>query len=83
MFGAFRPATGEALTCPYRRRTTANWVEFLEQVEQWIPPAIERVYAILDNLSIHRAMDFLLFQLIHPRSRVRLPTDVRRLPQSD
>ena len=36
VFGAFVPATGEAFTAPYPRRTTANWVDFLEQVEAWL-----------------------------------------------
>lgn len=67
IFGAFQPATGEALTAPYARRTTANWIDFLGQVEQWIPADVERVYAILDNLSMHRAIDVLLFSLAHPR----------------
>jgi transposase len=67
IFGAFMPADGEAFTRPYRRRTTANWIDFLEQVDQWIPAEIERVYAVLDNLSIHRATDVLLFCLAHPR----------------
>jgi transposase len=67
VFGAFRPATGEALTAPYPRRTTANWVDFLERVDGWLDPAAERVYAILDNLSAHRALDVLLWALTHPR----------------
>ncbi len=67
VFGAFRPATGEALTEPYARRTTANWVDFLERVEAWVDSAVERVYVILDNLSVHRATDVLLFSLAHPR----------------
>jgi transposase len=67
VFGAFRPASGEALTDTYTRRTTVNWVDFLTQVEAWIPPEIERVYAIVDNLSTHRATDVLLFSLAHPR----------------
>lgn len=67
IFGAFQPATGEALTVPYDRRTTVNWIDFLNQVEQWIPACVERIYAILDNLSIHRATDVLLFALEHPR----------------
>lgn len=29
IFGAFRPATGEALIRPYGGRTTANWLDFL------------------------------------------------------
>ncbi len=67
IFGAFQPATGEALTAPYGGRTIANWVDFLDQVEAWIPPEVERVYAILDNLNVHRATDVLLFSLAHPR----------------
>lgn len=67
VFGAFRPATGEALTAPYQGRTIANWVDFLEQVDGWVDAAAERVYAILDNLSTHRALDVLLWALAHPR----------------
>ena len=67
IFGAFQAATGEALTEPYLGRTTANFVDFLEKVEAWIPAEVERVYAILDNLSAHRATDVPLFSLAHPR----------------
>ena len=59
IFGAFRPATGEALTRDYLRCTAANWVDFLQQVEEWIPAEVERVYAILDNLKAHRAPEVL------------------------
>ena len=67
IFGAFRPATGEAFTRPYGGRTIASWVDFLEQTDQWLPADAERVYAVLDNLSAHRAADVLLFSLAHPR----------------
>lgn len=67
IFGALQPASGAALTQPYDRRTIANWLDFLERVDAWIPPEVERVYAVLDNLSTHRAVDVLLFQLTHPR----------------
>jgi transposase len=67
IFGAFKPADGEALTAPYAGRTTANYVEFLECVEAWIPSDRERIYAVMDNLSAHRATDVLLFSLAHPR----------------
>jgi transposase len=66
IFGAFQPATGEAFTAPYGGRTIANWVDFLAQVDAWLPAA-DRVYAVLDNLSTHRAVDVLLFTLTHPR----------------
>jgi len=47
--GAFRPATGEALTVPYHGRTIANWVAFLDRVDEWVGAAAERVYAVLDT----------------------------------
>jgi transposase len=67
VFGAFRPLTGEAFTQSYPGRATAHWVDFLTQVEGWIPADVEHVYAIVDNLSTHRATDVLLFSLAHPR----------------
>lgn len=67
IFGAFQPATGGAFTAPYAGRTIANWCAFLDQVDGWVAPAAERVYAILDNLSTHKAVDVLLWALVHPR----------------
>lgn len=67
IFGAFVPATGDAFTHPYPRRTTANWVAFLEHVDAWLDPTIAQVYAVLDTLPAHRALDVLLWALAHPR----------------
>ena len=67
VFGAFQPATGAALTLPYERRTTVNWVDFLGQIEAWVDPSVERIYAVLDNLNVHTACDAILFSLAQPR----------------
>jgi len=67
VFGAFQPATGEALTETYASRSAVNFADFLDKVDAWLPAEVERVYAILDNLSAHRATDVLLFALAHPR----------------
>lgn len=67
IFGAFCAATGEAFTQDYRRRTIVNWLDFLERVDAWVPPEVERVYAILDNLNVHHSDDVLFFLLAHPR----------------
>jgi hypothetical protein len=32
-----------------------------------LPADLDRIYAIVDNLSMHRASDVLLFSLQHPR----------------
>jgi hypothetical protein len=67
IFGAFVPATGMALTVPYARRSAANWVAFLEQVDAWLEPTVGRLYAVVDNLRAHRTIDVLLWALAHPR----------------
>jgi transposase len=67
VFGAFRPASGAALTRCHDRRTTTNRVDFLGAVEAWVEPGIERVHAVVDNLNTHGAPDVLLFSLLHPR----------------
>ena len=43
IFGAFCPATGEALARDYLGRTITNWVDFLGHVEQWVPTENERL----------------------------------------
>jgi len=58
-------------------------VDFLEQTDKWIPEEVVRVYAILDNLSVHRAADVLWFSLHHPRWEARLPTTLRGIPKPD
>ena len=67
VFGALQPTTGEVLAEMYPRRIVGHYVEFLEEVERWVPPEIERVYAIVDNLSMHSAYDVMLFSLAYPR----------------
>ncbi|BDI31223.1 hypothetical protein CCAX7_32740 [Capsulimonas corticalis] len=64
-FGAFIPATGQAFTAPYERRTGENWVCFLEQVDQWEPCQGKRVLAITDNLGSHLGTDAQLFSAEH------------------
>ncbi len=67
VFGAFRPATGEALTETYTSRSIVTFVDFLEKVEEWVPDDVGRIYVVLDNLRAHRAYDVLLFNAAHPR----------------
>ncbi len=67
VFGAFQPGSGAALTETYASRSAVNFADFLEKVDRWLPADVEWIYAILDNLSAHRATDVLLFALAHPR----------------
>lgn len=64
-FGAFEPATGQALTWCADGRTSANFVAFLNQiVTTWTEG---QLILIADNLSTHKTLDVLLWALAHPR----------------
>jgi DDE superfamily endonuclease len=67
VLGAFCPASGEVWTCCYERRTKANWLAFLPQVETGEPTKGKQGYAIMDTLGMQKGTDALLFALAHPR----------------
>jgi len=70
VFGALHPKTGEVLTATSPHRRLVHWIDLLQHVEEWIPKDVERVSAVLDNLSMHRASDVLRFNLAYPRWEV-------------
>lgn len=53
--------------------TTADFVDFLVQVDAWLPAETETVYAIMDNLSVHRSAAVLLFSARYQRWRFVFP----------
>jgi hypothetical protein len=67
VFGAMWPVQGDVYTHSYQRRISPNYVDFLHEVDRWVPTEVERVVAIVDNLRMHRSMDVMLFCLTHPR----------------
>ncbi len=65
--GAFEPRSGQALTWSAPRRNSANFIAFLGQIVGRWPTG--EIVLILDNLSIHKTLDVLLWALAHPRVR--------------
>lgn len=72
VFGAFKPHDGEVFTRSYKERSTANMVDFLVEVDEWLRARFgegfseeKRVLAILDNLAAHRSADMMLFSSTH------------------
>jgi transposase len=53
--------------CPTRGAPRLTRVDFLQAVDGWVGPEPQAVFAIIDNLSTHRAADVLLFSLTNPR----------------
>ena len=64
-FGAFEPATSDVVTVTALSRCTADFLIFLDSVVLHWPD--DQLIFILDNLSVHRAVDVQLWALAHPR----------------
>lgn len=72
-FGALEPATGLTLTHCADSRNSLSFLDFLNRVADFWPEG--DLVVILDNLSIHRALNVLLWLLVHGRVRfLFLPT---------
>jgi transposase len=73
VYGALRPLDGEVFTRSYKERSTANMVDFLHGVDEWLSECFgkgfreeKRVFGILDNLQAHRSADVMLFSASRP-----------------
>ena len=84
VFGAFRPATGEALTAPYPSRGRGQ-LGRLPGAGRGVGPGGGRA-GLRDRSTTcrrHRATDVLLFCAGAPAVGVRLPAEVRGVPEPD
>ncbi len=66
-FGALEPATGLTLTHCAGSRNSRSFIDFLNLVAGFWPE--HNLGLILDNLSIHRTLNVLLWALVHDRVR--------------
>ena len=60
-------SSGAALTHPYDRRTTTNWVETPVRSKPGPIPTSSGFMPWWSTTSTHSAPDVLLFSLLHPR----------------
>ncbi len=58
VFGALWPQDGAVYTHSYERRISPNYVDFLHEVDSWVPKEVEGVVGIVDNLWMHRSMEW-------------------------
>lgn len=73
LFGALKPHTGEGYLYEGERRDSDTFIEFMDEVERWIPEG--EVQVVIDNLSIHTSVKALLWNFGHPRFYLHfLPT---------
>jgi hypothetical protein len=54
LFASFNTRTGKVFGRCYQRKRTVEFIDFMDQMDQTIPPEIKQVHIILDNLRTHK-----------------------------
>jgi transposase len=67
LFAAFDTRTGRVYARTAERKRQREFIEFLEQLDQEIPPDITTIHVVLDNLRMHKGKQVQAWLATHPR----------------
>jgi len=67
LFASFNTRTGRVFGRCYQRKRTVEFIDFMDQMDQTIPPEIKQVHIILDNLRTHKTKTVQEWLVKHPR----------------
>lgn len=67
LFAAFDTRTGKVYACTGRRKRQEEFIALLKHLDREVPPAVTRIYLVLDNASIHKGMRTQAWLTAHPR----------------
>jgi transposase len=73
LFAAFDTRTGHVTACTAPRKRQVEFITFLEQLDQEIPPSITRVHLVLDNVRMHSGTQVRAWLAAHPRFVCHFP----------
>ncbi len=67
LFAAFNTRTGKVLGQCYKRKRAAEFIDFMNQVDQTTSPEIKHIHIVLDNLKTHKTKAVQEWLAKHPR----------------
>ncbi len=67
LFAAFDTRTGKVYACTGRRKRQEEFIALLKHLDREVPPAVTRIYLVLDNASIHKGRRTQAWLTAHPR----------------
>ncbi len=67
LFAAFDTRTGKVSARTEMRKRQVEFIAFLSQLEQELPPIKTRVYLVMDNLKMHKGKLVRVWLEAHPR----------------
>jgi transposase len=73
LFAAFDTRTGQVWGKTYERKRQEELIDFLEYLNQQIPPQITTIHLVLDNLSVHKGKKVQAWLAKHPRFTFHYP----------
>jgi len=73
LFAAFNTRTGDVIGWNAERKRAAEFIAFLELLEQALPPQLTTVHVVLDNLRVHKSKAVAVWLAQHPRFVFHFP----------
>jgi len=73
LFAALDTRTGQVYGQCHERKRQVEFIQFLEMLDQTIPPTIKTIHMILDNLRMHKGKQVQKWLVTHPRFRFYHP----------
>jgi hypothetical protein len=73
LFAAFDTRTGKVLGMTARRKRAAEFLAFLEQLEERVGDHIRTIHVVLDNLRVHKGRAATAWLAEHPRFELHFP----------
>ncbi len=67
LFAAFDRRTGKVYAYTGRRKRQEEFIALLKHLDREVPPAVTRIYLVLDNASIHKGRRTQAWLTAHPR----------------
>ena len=67
LFAAFDTRSGHVYSRTAQRKRQQEFMAFLTQVERELPSSLQRVYVVIDNLSVHKRKQVQTWLQSHPR----------------
>ena len=73
LFAAFDTRTGKVWGQTYERKRQVEFIQFLEYLDKQIPPYINQIHIVLDNLRMHLGKQVQAWLQKHPRFIFHFP----------
>jgi len=73
LFAAFDTRSGEVLATTAQRKRAAEFITFLDHLDEMLSPSLTTIHLVADNLSVHKSKAVKAWLDLHPRFVFHFP----------